>query len=795
MNKAKTEGVSEELQGWLDSISTYEREFKKWEGRVEKILKRYRDEQRDKTSESRFNILWSNVQTLVPATFSRLPIPDVTRRFKDNDPVGRVAALILERALDFEIQHYQDYRTTLDQGVHDRFLGGRATAWVRYEPHFKALQGQSNDGVQITEDQDKPEIQEQLDYECTPVDYVHWKDFGHNVARTWEEVTQVWRKVYMSEPAVLERFGEDWAKRISYDQTPEELKRSGDSSIPKKQALIYELWDKEQGVAVWIAKGIKDVLDSVEDPLGLQDFFPCPKPLFATLTNESLIPVPDFTLYQDQANALDILADRIHGLAQMLQLKGVYDAATPELARLFTEGNNGSLIATKNYAAFAEKGGLAGAIDLVDLTMLAKAMQVAQETMEQLKDQVYEITGISDIVRGQTKASETATAQNIKGQYASLRLKDKQQGVAEFATSILRLKAQVMCRKFDPKTLAAMAAVEQLTEDDKALVPEALALLVGKERMLDPSADAPNPMRSFRIEIAADTLVELDEQQEKQDRMEFLTANGTFMEKAIGMMSQAGPAAPILAPVIMELWKFGITGFKVGKSVEGTLDMAADKLKELAQQPQPQQPNPDLIKIQAQQQSDQARLAHDQQVAQQQALQEQQSQSMEAQREQAKEQAIAVREERDAQLNHQREMAKMKFEYDSKNAENTQKAQSEAASLELDRWKAELDASTKITVAEIAAKASQDNALIAAESAANAEVNKDLGGSPAKRATDTKKASPIDKLADMHKASMDAQGKTLDSIAKLAEGMARPRKTTLVRGSDGKPSHGISEIQ
>ena len=104
--KAKTQ-PSEELQSWLDAISSYEREFKKWEGRVEKILKRYRDESRDnKDSAAKFNILWSNVQTLVPATFSRLPVPDVTRRFKDNDPVGRVAAQILERALDFEIQHY-----------------------------------------------------------------------------------------------------------------------------------------------------------------------------------------------------------------------------------------------------------------------------------------------------------------------------------------------------------------------------------------------------------------------------------------------------------------------------------------------------------------------------------------------------------------------------------------------------------------------------------------------------------------------------------------------------------------
>lgn len=602
---AKTQ-PSEELQSWLDAISSYEREFKKWEGRVEKILKRYRDESRDnKDSSAKFNILWSNVQTLVPATFSRLPVPDVTRRFKDNDPVGRVAAQILERALDFEIQHYQDYRATLGQSVHDRFLGGRGTSWIRYEPHFRAIDTPVN-GLQVTEDIDEPEVQEQLDYECAPVDYVHWKDFGHNVARTWEEVTQVWRKVYMNESAVRERFGAEIAKKIPYDATPEDLKRaSRDGNAVKKQALVIELWDKEKNCAVWISKALKQELDRRDDPLGLQDFFPCPKPLLATITNDSLVPVPDFTLYQDQANQLDILADRIAGLGEMLQLKGVYDASQPELSRLFTEGNNGALLPVKNYAAFAEKGGLAGGVDVMDLTQLANAMKIAQETMEQVKNQVYEITGISDIIRGQTEASETATAQNIKGQYAALRLKSTQQSVAEYATAILRLKAQTMCMRFDPKTIMAMAAVEQMSQEDQQVVPQAMALLVGQERMIDPAADSPNPMRAFRIEIAADTLVELDEQQEKMDRMEFLEANGTFLEKAVGIMGVAGPAAPVLLPAIMELWKFGITAFKVGKSVEGTLDQAAEKLKEMAAQPQAAQVDPAQLQEQAMQQAKQ----------------------------------------------------------------------------------------------------------------------------------------------------------------------------------------------
>jgi hypothetical protein len=452
------------FQGYLDAISAYDREFKPWEGRVDKILKRYRDEKRDNrtSAQARFNILWSNVQTLVPATFSKLPQPDVSRRFRDNDPVGRVAALILERALEFEVQHYKDYRQTMTQSVYDRFLGGRGTSWARYEPSFKPSE-------QVTEDADE-EQDEVLDYECAPTDYVHWKDFGHSIARSWEEVTLVWRKVYMNEAAVTKRFGEEIAKKLPYDSAPEELKKANreNQAQIRKQACIYEMWDKETGTAIWLCKSYKSFLDEREDPLGLQDFFPCPQPLFATMTNESLIPVPDFTLYQDQAAELDILSDRIDGLAKMLQVKGVYDgSADPAVSRLFTEGENGTLLAVKNWASFAEKQGLKGQLDVLDLTMIATALEAAYLAMENVKAQVYEITGISDIIRGQSEAQETATAQKLKGQYASLRLKSMQQQVARYATDVLRLKAQIICTKFQPQTIAMMAAVEQLTPEDQ----------------------------------------------------------------------------------------------------------------------------------------------------------------------------------------------------------------------------------------------------------------------------------------------------------------------------------------
>ena len=305
------ERASRELEKYLRIIGTYENEFSKWQARVKKLVKRYRDDTRGAggNETAKFNILWSNVQTLVPAVYAKLPQADVQRRFGDNDPVGRVAARLIERAIDFEIEHYPDFRATMKYDVEDRFLGGRGTAWVRYEPHVAPI-GIEDDGVSVTSaveaGEDAPPPLEQIEYERAPVDYVHWMDFGHSQGRTWEEVGQVWRWVYMTREALVERFGEEMARQIPTDQGPEMLNAYRDSKRQYNLSKICELWDKETLKVYWISKGMSHVIDVRDDPLNLEGFYPCPKPLYATMTSDSLVPVPDFVLYQDQAMELDI---------------------------------------------------------------------------------------------------------------------------------------------------------------------------------------------------------------------------------------------------------------------------------------------------------------------------------------------------------------------------------------------------------------------------------------------------------------------------------------------------------
>ena len=654
--------VNHTYEDWYKTIMGYERSYKRWEARVDRIVKKYKDDSRyDRNPNARFNILWSNVQTIQPAIFARLPRPDVSRRFRDNDPIGRVASMMLERALEFEIEHYGDYKSAMNNSVLDRLLGGRGVAWVRYEPHIVGEEsgeadGAPDDGYQVTEDSDEAETPEamenenpeRIEYECCPVDYVHWKDFGHTVGRTWEEVTAVWRKVYMSRPALVERFGEDLGYKIPLDTKPDDLKQSYKSDDGVYEALVYEIWDKETGKVLWISKSLGKILDERDDPLGLENFWPCPKPLYSTLTTDSLEPIPDFVIYQDQARELDALCDRIDGLINAIKVRGVYDASASELQRLFSEGENNTMIPVHNWMAFAEKQGMKGAIDLVDLAPFASALMTCYQAMEQVKSQIYELMGIADIQRGQTDPNETLGAQIIKSNNAAGRLKTMQHAVVDFATSLLSIKAQIICNHFTDETLVQISGAMQLSQQDQQLIPQAIALL------RDQAA------KNFRIEVTSDSMIYQDEQQEKQDRMAFLQAVGGFMAQAVPMVQNT----PELAPMALEMLKFGVTAFKAGKQLEGIIDETADKLRMMSQQQQgqPKPPPPEVQKIQMQMQIEQAKIQARQGEMQAQAQLEQAKLQGQMQLEKAKQEYQAQENQLKFQLEEQRNMMDREME-------------------------------------------------------------------------------------------------------------------------------------
>ena len=552
----------------------------------------------------------------------------------------------------------------------------------------------------------------------------------------------------MDRPALVERFGEDLGGKIPLDTKPESSKtfaeKMGEGS---HEAVIYEIWDKTSGEVIWLSKSMGKILDTRADPLQLENFWPCPKPMFSTLTTDSLVPVPDFVLYQDQARQLDTLADRIDGFIQALKVRGVYDAAEPSLARLFSEGENNALLPVKNYGAFSEKGGLQGAINLVDIKPIAEGLNMAYQAMEQVKGQIYEIMGIADIQRGQTDPNETLGAQIIKSNNASGRLKTMQHDVVNFATALLQIKAQIICQHFTDDTIVKISGAMQLSPQDQALIPQALQLLKNE------------PAKNFRIEVTSDSMIYQDEQQEKQDRVEFLSAVSSFMQTALPVATNA----PELTPLLMEMLKFGVTAFKAGKGMEGLIDETADKFRQQAKamEGQPKPPTPEMQKMQMTMQLEQAKMQAAQAKAQQDMQLEQQKMQMQMELEKAKQEYQAQENQLKFQLEDQRN--RQQAEMDMKVAQMKMNTERNTQVL-----LAHINNGAKIEVARIGADESSGEQAYLSEEAMAASMQ-----------------HPMQPIADAISHSNQQMTLALgDLVNTINENHNRPKQ--VVRGQDGK---------
>lgn len=598
-----------EAQRWISEYELGEKARRKFRQRCRVITKRYRDERGDdpdgavRDTGRRYNVFWSNIQTLQPATYAKLAKPIVERRWKDADPLGRVASQVLERAL--AVANDQHTHEILKAVRDDYLLYAQGVPWARYEPKFRELPPQVTNDVSQQEQTETAEgeaaKQEEVVFEKATEDHVKQEDFGTNDARDWSEVYLVYRKCFMTRDELIARFGEEIGKAVPLDYDPNTRpQRNEDGALNKdmwKKATVVEMWNKPTREVIWINPGYTDcVLDKKPDPLDLENFFPCPRPAFGTQTATTVIPVPDFVQYQDQIDELDDLTARIARLVDVCRVIGLYDASQTGIARLFQEGAENQLIPIEAWATFTKAGGMQGTIDWFPLEMVVEGLKQLYESRDAVRRDLNEITGIADIIRGNSSPSETATAQQIKGQFATLRLRDKQEEMARVARDLMSLKAEIICSKFRPETLALMAGVDIATD------PQVRAMFLKSIQLLRNDA-----LRNFRIEIETDSTLALDENAQKQAATEFM---GMFSQALEGIVSftQAASAMPVLQPlgeVIGQALLFTMRAYKAGRGLESAMEGALDKMKQIAQQQANQPPPPDPKMIEAQQKQQQ----------------------------------------------------------------------------------------------------------------------------------------------------------------------------------------------
>jgi hypothetical protein len=585
-------------QHWAVELKSARNEVEKWHEQGGRIVKRFRDEREAKhDGDTRWNLFTSNIETKQATLYGQTPRVSVSRRFADaSDDVARVASEMLERLLNSDIERDSDtFAQALQYALEDRLLPGLGIVRARYVAEFETVdevpaQVDPMTGVELA-----PAIPatERKSYECVDTDYVHWKDFLWSPARVWHEVRWIALRAEMSRQELVKRFGKDVGKRA-----PLNAKKAGQQdddakkSTPWDRAEVWEIWDKESRRVFWYVDGFNQVLDEKEDPLGLEGFWPCPRPLMANVTTSGMVPRPDFVLAQDFYNEIDAVSTRITLLERAIRVAGLYDKTAGDVKRLVSEAAQNELIPVDNWAAFAEKGGVRGMVDWLPLEQITAALTALRDYRRELVDALYQVTGMADILRGASDPRETAAAQGMKAKFGSVRLQRLQDEFARFASDTQKLKAEIISKHFDVATILA-ASNAHYTADAK-VAPQAAELL--KSRMAE-----------YRVEVKPEAVSLTDFAALKQERMEVLVGLSSFLQ-AVGPMATQIPGS---TPFLLQMMQWAVAGLRGSSGIEGVLDQAVAAAQKAAQQPQQgaqQQPDPKLLTQQMKGQQDMAKV-------------------------------------------------------------------------------------------------------------------------------------------------------------------------------------------
>ncbi|CAB4155538.1 hypothetical protein UFOVP671_13 [uncultured Caudovirales phage] len=690
-----------------------------------------------KQVENSFNILWSNTETLRYACYNSLPEPQCRPRYLDSDELSDKVSDVLNRSLSFCLDSY-DFDDIMQKDVLTMLLSGRAISRIRYIPEIHTAEGSAD-----LEEEDK---YEELTWERCEVDRVNYKDFRILCDATkWNDVTAIGFRHYMTRAELKDKFGEEHGNKIPLDKpTDDDVNKSEEGDL-FKTAAIWEIWDKEQKKIFWICETYPVPCKIQEDMLGLQQFFPIPRPLYAIENSNTLEPTTLFSQYEEQVKELNRISTRINKLVSAIRVRGIYDGTLTEMSRLMQSSDN-DLIPADNVMPLIERGGLDKAIWMMPIDTAAAVLKELYVQREATKQIIYEITGISDIMRAATDPKETYGAQRIKSTWGTQRLQRMQKEVQRYARDIMRIKAEVISTKFHQETLEKMTLIKlPMQRDVDAQVQQMMfqyhqqALMAQQQGQQPPPPPQPpnvvtwdavirvmsdNVSRDYTIDIETDSTLSAI-QDNDMDALKNLLGGMAQLIQGFGPAVQAG-AIPI--EVVKELMGVVVRRAKLGSAVED----AFDKLKQPAPPPDPHKA--EMEKQQAQMQSQmqieqmkaqlgaqksqvevEAKLKMDQMAAQHDMMVEQQKQQMQAAQIQHQNELEAQRKQMELILDARLDAQKVAYDQHMQNNQ-----------MEFDRWKAELDASTKLAIAELTSNTTlQAKQLDAAMAAAEGKKIKD----------------------------------------------------------------------
>ena len=586
------EGVEHEYRELLDKIEAREKEFKDgWWKQAEAAVSLYDSDkvgangQNDTTP---YNILYSNTEVLLPSLYSSTPKPDVRTRFKGQDlkPIPELVERYLTVLSDPSNPGTEDLDGAMAENVLSSLTAGMGFVRLRHYP-------------------DRP----------IPITFEagHYKGLIWGKARKWSKVPWIAFRHELTKDEFFAQFKIADEAKAKFTDTEDDSTTTGEKGEQEKfgSTVVYEYWNKAERKICFLCPDWQGILvEEGKDTLKLQDFFPLPGMLLLTLKPGKLVPIPLYVYYQNQAEELNRVTVRLNRVLSAIRVRGAYNGLLGEdMKTILQDGElENALIPAKEAGMLAQNGGFDRHIWLLPIEKLIIVAQQLYAARQQIKQVIYELTGISDIIRGSSVASETATAQDLKNKWGTVRLRKMQGAVAEYVRDLYRLAVDAGTEVIKPKDWLLITQLPIATSIQKQQAQQQMQMLTMQAQQAMQMGQQPKPPdpkilkaaqepsieellakikddanRTFTINVQSNSTVDLDTAQDKQEVQEFMNAMGQLLS-GLGPLAQLGPtgleAAKQILVSVCQRFKFGL--------------QIVDSIQGIQPPPPPQEKSPEL---------------------------------------------------------------------------------------------------------------------------------------------------------------------------------------------------------
>jgi hypothetical protein len=581
------EALQKEGSKWMERIRASEKREHDWRMDADAAEAAYAGDEKSKHGKLYdFNILHSNVETIVPAIYNSTPVPDIRRRWAETEdespqppqaqqgqqPDPREVSAFQQAMQQYQVKAQfdrdtKDYGDIIERVITVQIDDNRLDTEIESVAQDAFLSGRGIIRVKLEADL----IGDDVSNERIKFEAVSWRDYRQGPGTRWDNVQ--WISFKHSLPR--ETLEKDIAngEMLAAQTSPADKLDDNEDDV-----VFWEIWEKEKREVIFVREHDSKVLDRKPDPLGLSYFFPIPCPVQPISLTGKTTPVCPFSIYRKLADELDTITKRINKIMKGLKVRGIVAGDAQKLVELANADDNEIRVET-DLEGLAQTGGLEKAVMWWPVEQSVKVLAQLYQQRESVKSSIYEITGISDIVRGASQASETATAQQIKTQWGSLRIQKMQRLIERQVRDIFCIMAELISSKFSEKTLFQMTAIP-VTDGIRQLMHQPV-------------------LASYRVDVESDSTVRADLTRQKQDMTEFLTGTANFF----GTMGPLLQSAPEAAEPVSEIYASMARVFKLGRSAEDALEKLKSIAKQAASKPKP---NPEADKAQADAQIKQA---------------------------------------------------------------------------------------------------------------------------------------------------------------------------------------------